>query len=422
MSVVEIRALVEQARALGCRRCIFIDADVVPHPDLNDIIADARAAEMQVELITSRSTISAERAIFLRRHDVAVAVNLDAAADASTLNNLRAAGCADVAVRVEIVPENVTTLPSIWRSIRSNGFEPHFQVAKPQFIPGQPPRVIPPDQLRQLFEELGRIDREEFGREWTAPPSLIGRACNRHLYACHIAACGTIYPCVGVTIPLGNLRIESLREILSLSEVLENLRAFEQKVKEPCGTCCKSTACYGCRGSAYQLTGDYLAGDALCWKATGTDIESLPVGIDGLIPHGESIRMAHQLVQIGEREARTEFVVPSDSFLVHSAGRLDESAYIEMIAQSFAACHGFHLSRDERAMHRGLLLGVKELQIFGDAYAGDRLEIHVRKVTRFGDFGVIDGAIRHQDGRLIATGTVKVWKPSSEAAEKAVLA
>ena len=80
-----------------------------------------------------------------------------------------------------------------------------------------------------MFEELGRIDREEFHRVWELPPALTGRSCKRHLFACHVTPCGTIFACVGVTIPLGNVRKEPLREILELSEVLENLRAFDRK-------------------------------------------------------------------------------------------------------------------------------------------------------------------------------------------------
>jgi predicted hotdog family 3-hydroxylacyl-ACP dehydratase len=289
-----------------------------------------------------------------------------------------------------------------------------LQIITPRSVPGGEPRIIEPDRAKQLFEELGRIDREEFGKTWEMPPSLIGRSCKRHQFACHVTPCGTIFACVGVTIPLGNIRKEPLAEILNLSEVMENLRLFGQKVKEPCRTCCKTVDCYGCRGAAYQLTGDYLAGDQLCWKAKGVEIESLPIGMEKLIPHGKSVRMIDQLVQVGERFARTEFVVRKDSLLVDAQGRLDELAYIEMIAQSFAACHGFQLFGAERLAHQGLLLGARDFVISGEARVGDHLIIHVNKVTRFGDFGVVDGEVHHEDGRLIATGQIKIWRPSGE--------
>ena len=124
--------------------------------------------------------------------------------------------------------------------------------------------------------------------------------------------------------------------------------------------------------------------------------------------------MIDRLVQIGERYARTEFVVRQDSVLVDASGRLDELAYIEMIAQSFAACHGFHLTGEVGKVHRGLLIGIKDLIVSGEAFVGDRLTVIVRKITRFGDFGVVEGDVLHQNGKLMATGQVKIWRPSNE--------
>ena len=164
--------------------------------------------------------------------------------------------------------------PGLWQWAQSQGIEPYVQIITPRDdgkgLPStQAATIVQPDRAKSLFEELGRIDSLKFGRTWEKPAALIGRSCNRHQFACHVTPCGTIFACVGVTIPLGNVRAEPLREILELSKVLENLRAFGEKVKEPCHTCCKTTDCYGCRGSAYQLTGDYLAGDQMCWKAKG---------------------------------------------------------------------------------------------------------------------------------------------------------
>ncbi len=45
-----------------------------------------------------------------------------------------------------------------------------------------------------------------------------------------------------------------------------NLKNYREMIKGPCRTCEKSSECYGCRGAAYQLTGDYLASDPTCWR------------------------------------------------------------------------------------------------------------------------------------------------------------
>jgi MoaA/NifB/PqqE/SkfB family radical SAM enzyme/predicted hotdog family 3-hydroxylacyl-ACP dehydratase len=435
LSLPEIFGLLDQAAALGARRCILVDSEPTSYADLLQLIDHIHAAGMQVELFTNGAALSDATARFLRQRGVAVVLKLDSlnrdianrlagndhAYDTAhaALANLKRAGYGDsiaprLAVRTDICDENLGEIPAIWRWARSQKMEPYVQIITPRSRADEKPRFIAPERAKLLFEELGRIDHDEFARDWETSPSLIGRSCKRHLFACHVTPCGTIFACVGVTIPLGDIRVEPLAEILNLSEVLENIRAFEQKVKEPCRTCCKTVDCYGCRGAAYQLTGDYLAGDQLCWKAKGVEIPSLPIGVQGIIPHGPSMRMIDRLVQIGERYARTEFVVRQDSVLVDASGRLDELAYIEMIAQSFAACHGFHLTGEVGKVHRGLLIGIKDLIVSGEAFVGDRLTVIVRKITRFGDFGVVEGDVLHQNGKLMATGQVKIWRPSNE--------
>jgi radical SAM protein with 4Fe4S-binding SPASM domain len=414
LSLDEICNLLNQARKEGARRCILSDGEQSSHPQLREIIDLARGSGMEVELIISPERIDAGLAEFLHHRDVAVILRHNAGME-NAVGALKAAGQKKIATAISVSEANIAGVPELWRWARSQNVEPHVQIITPASINAQS-SVVPPARAKKLFEELGRIDREEFGRTWDVAPSLIGRSCKRHLFACHVTPCGTIFACVGVTIPLGNIRAKSLREILELSEVLENLRDYESKVKEPCRTCSQTSGCYGCRGAAYQLTGDYLTGDQMCWKVNGTPIESLPVSVIGLVPHGKSMRMIDRIEKIEERQAITTFAITADNVLVDESGRLDELAFIEMIAQSFAASHGFHLSPEERKRHRGLLLGVKELVVTGEARVGDVLTIDLRKVTRFGAFGVVEGDIFRQDGTLVARGEVKIWRPSDEPA------
>lgn len=422
LTLIEIADLLRQAQKEGARRAIFVDAGAAPHPSIRQIIDGALHLGMEIELFAFSTHITPSLAKFLRERSVSVILRWDrdrAGSIEDSVASLRDSGYSQassprLAAAISVSEKSLPDIPGAWRWARSLGIEPYVQIIRPQH--NGKTTVFPPDLAKSLFEELGRIDREEFGKTWPMPPSLIGRSCKRHLFACHVTSCGTIFACVGVTIPLGNVRSESLREILELSEVLENLRAFGEKIKEPCRTCSKSTDCYGCRGSAYQLTGDYLAGDQMCWKVNGTPIERLPMGAAGLVPHGESMRMIDELIEVGERTAKTIFTVREDCLLVDGAGRLDELAFVEMIAQSFAVCHEYHLSTLERLSHRGLLLGVKELIVSHQARVGDRLTIHLRKVTRFGAFGVVEGDVFRDDGTLLATGQVKIWGPDDDLA------
>jgi len=144
----------------------------------------------------------------------------------------------------------------------------------------------------------------------------------------------------------------------------------------------------------------------------------LPTDATGLIPHGPSMRMIDRLLEVEDKRSRCEFTIPADSAFLDSAGRLEESAYIEMIAQAFAATHGYHLTAEQREKHRGLLIGVKNLVVHGNAHGGDRVSITVYKVVGFGDFGVVDGEIHLADGTLVAAGQIKVWRPGDEPAKE----
>jgi radical SAM protein with 4Fe4S-binding SPASM domain len=428
LSLEDIFGLFEQAKQLGARRVILIDSVTGPYPHLRTLIESLTANQMEVELIAGDTAIPPELATFLFQKRVNLSVDLAgwslerpsmaAQAPNPVFDRLRNVGygtpdAPNLAVRISANGENLETIPAIWRWARNNNIDPHLQIIKPG-NGSDPLAILSPYHAKKLFEDLGEIDRLEFNRTWELPPSLTGRSCKRHLFATHIGSCGTVYSCVGVTIPLGTIRAESLRDILTQSEVIEDIRAFSDKVKEPCRTCSKTVDCYGCRGAAYQLTGDYLSGDQMCWKADGIPIESLPVDVGRLIPHGPSIRMVDQLVQIGERRAATSSTVANDSPWLDERGQLDELAYVEIIAQSFAAIHGFHLTAEQLARHKGLLLGITNMTISNHARAGDKLTVEIRKMTRFGQFGIVEGEVRHDDGRLIAVGQLKVWRPSEE--------
>lgn len=133
------------------------------------------------------------------------------------------------------------------------------------------------------------------------------------------------------------------------------------------------------------------------------------------------MRAVHELINVGDDDSTANFIVPLDSPFVDAEGLLDEVMYIEMIAQTFAAVHGYHLPPEQRAAHQGLLIGVKDMVILGRAKIGDELKVDVHRVAKFGDFGVVSGEIHHADGTLLATAEIKVWRPGEDDAKKSGL-
>ena len=190
----------------------------------------------------------------------------------TALANLQQAGYPSddlfLAISTVICQQNIDELPAMWEWLREEGIEPYFEVITPQENAVENKSWLSVDgmQLKRLFQKLSAIDREKYGRDWEPQPPLVGNKCMRHQVSCLVTATGDVMPCVGVTIPVGNIRENRLADIISTSEVINNLKNYREMIKGECGDCDKAQECYGCRGAAFQLTGDYLASDPTCWR------------------------------------------------------------------------------------------------------------------------------------------------------------
>jgi len=107
------------------------------------------------------------------------------------------------------------------------------------------PRHIPMDALRRI--------------------PYYGRGCAAGMPYGYITvlANGDVNPCMLLQAKLGNVREKSIIEIWQESPILAKLRSRE--LKGECGKCSHRLICAGCRGRAYEETGDMLASDPGCW-------------------------------------------------------------------------------------------------------------------------------------------------------------
>ena len=168
----------------------------------------------------------------------------------------------------------------MWQWLREENIEPYFEVITPQANALENSWLgVEPQELKELFGKLSAIDQEKFNRNWEPQPPLVGNKCMRHQVSCVVTAVGDVMPCVGVTIALDNIRHNKLAHILKNSEVINNLKNYRTMIKGECRSCEKAAECYGCRGAAYQLTGDYLASDPTCWR--NSESKNFPSSIPG---------------------------------------------------------------------------------------------------------------------------------------------
>jgi radical SAM protein with 4Fe4S-binding SPASM domain len=291
LSLRELVSAVEQAKRLGAQRIVLLGGgEPLLFPALSELIQHIHALGLSQALFTNGMRLTAEVCRFLFDHRVTVAVKhnsfLPAVQDALAgvsgayqriqrgLGLLMASGYPDpdhsLCIQSVICRANRDEMADMWTWARERGITPYFEVLTDQGRAKQHPSLnLPPEEIRLVFERLAAIDRERFGIAWVPRPPIAGFTCRRHLYSCLVTAQGFVQPCPGVEVSIGNIRETPLEAILRDSRVITDLRGVFQRIDRTCQACRFAGACYGCRGNAYQVTGNYLAADPGCWLRDG---------------------------------------------------------------------------------------------------------------------------------------------------------
>ncbi len=429
--------VITQAKELGARKMIVLGGEPMLYPPILEMIRYIRDLDMDVELFTNGTNITREMARTLYDLGVRVVLKMNTFEEKiqdmlsgrkgayaqihEAFNNLKQAGypSADrfMGISTVVCQQNIDELPKMWEWLRDQHIAPYFEMITPQGGAKEHNMLeVDSRQVEELFCRISRIDRTKYGHQWDPKPPLVGGECLRHQFSCAVNSVGEVQPCVGVTIPIGNVRKQRLKDILKDSEVVQDLKSYKEMIKGPCSECDRLSACYGCRGAAYQMTGDYLASDPLCWKNLDRrdDIMFLPVDAAQLVPHKPPMLLIDRLLEVKERASLSEMTVREDMVFVGEDGKLDDAAYAEVLSQAIAAQEGFRKLGSRDPQQEGFLLGIKNLEILGSARIGDTLRISVFKAAKFGDFGIIRGEVRNGDAR-IARGEVKVWQSDGKA-------
>jgi radical SAM protein with 4Fe4S-binding SPASM domain len=288
LSLDEIFDAIDQAIELGARRIIVLGGgEPLVHPDILPILRHIHQRGAAIDLFTNATLITAELAREFMALGVCPVIKMnsrregvqDMLADrAGTftkiqrgLDHLRRAGYPRedriLGVQTVICRQNLEELPDLWVWIREQGMVPYFETITLQGRARRHPELlVTPAKIQALFQTLSDLDRQRYGLDWTPHPPVAGLTCNRHFYTCTVTVRGDILPCPGVDIAVGSIRTTRLAEILRHSPVIRDLRNIRETIKGACRECEFHDSCYGCRGMAYQQTGDYLAADPLCWK------------------------------------------------------------------------------------------------------------------------------------------------------------
>lgn len=288
LNLTEITGVVDQALELGARRIIVLGGgEPLAYPQIMPTLRYIHKKGAAIDLFTNGTLLTPEIADEFMALGVNPVIKMnsmrpdvqDLLADKQGtfdmirqgLGHLLHAGYPSerlpLGVQTIICRQNIDELPDMWTWIRQENMVPYFETITLQGRALKNPGLqVTPNELHVLFQTLSGIDRKSFGIEWEPHPPVAGLTCTRHLYTCTITVQGDVYPCPGVDIAVGNIHRQKLAQILRESPVIQELRNIRQNIKGACRNCELHKSCYGCRGMAYQHTGDYLAADPLCWK------------------------------------------------------------------------------------------------------------------------------------------------------------
>ncbi len=287
ITLEEIYDIIDQAVALGVKKVIVLGGgEPLIYPHIFEVMEYIRAKKLVADLFTNGLSLTLDVADRLFELGMGVVLKMNSrkaevqdylagregtfVAIQKALAALQHAGYPDgkhsLGVETIICGQNYKELPDLWRWARKEGIVPYIEAMTMQGRATEYPDLeVRPEEVKNLFEELARIDREEFACGWSPHPPLAASQCARHEYSCTVTANGDVHPCPGVSVSVGNIREAGLADILRKSLVIEDLRNIRTRIKGKCGECEMGATCYGCRGHAYQVTGDYLAEDPLCW-------------------------------------------------------------------------------------------------------------------------------------------------------------
>ena len=155
-----------------------------------------------------------------------------------------------------VMKEIIEELPDLLRYARKNNiiFDCDTILERGR---GEGCSQIPDDETtRAVFNELQRIDAEEFDNHWNVSRSYIGTTCDRFRHHLYIKNSGTISPCVGaIDIKLGNVKTGSDALYGAWNSPLMKNVIREHVYSGKCATCqnYQEHTCYSCLGRCRDM-------------------------------------------------------------------------------------------------------------------------------------------------------------------------
>lgn len=310
LSSEEARRLLDDVADWGVKLLIFDGGEPLCRDDFPDLARHASAKGLRVVIGSNGTLIDTKVAKRLQSSGVmAVQISIDGA-NAQTHDRFRgeegafhkalegAKACRQVGLPFQfgmtIRRDTLDEIPDMLKlAVDSGAIAAEFfdLVQVPRVKKEIPDQVLAPNERRRVMEWLAQAQRdcpiiirvpacpmytlilqEQNIRPRHFPANLLkripyyARGCAAGITNGYLTILpnGDVIPCMLLQTTLGNVKDESITSIWDNSQILLKLRN-RGLLEGECGQCSHRDKCAGCRGRAYEETGNMLATDPGCW-------------------------------------------------------------------------------------------------------------------------------------------------------------
>ena len=134
----------------------------------------------------------------------------------------------------------------------------------------------------------------------------------------------------------------------------------------------------------------------------------LPADTEPFMLHRSPLRFVRRLLRVEGDFAEAETTLEAGDVGIGPDGKVERTALLEMVAQTYAAARGYRDLSAKRPPALGYLVGASDFRIEHAPRAGQMFRIEVQSSNSFEDFYLVEGRVVCQD-EVLAAGTLKVW-------------
>lgn len=163
---------------------------------------------------------------------------------------------------------NIKEIPDMWISWRKRNIVPMVQILEsPSDARYEALLQVTPNEIKDLFYLLAKIDREMFGFKWVPRPPIAPYGCTVCSTSAGLRPNGEVSICAYTDNILGNIMHESLEDILN-KDMTKKIRDIDNNLVGHCTSCAvnKKLKCSGCRAHQVSLGGSVFDSYEFCWN------------------------------------------------------------------------------------------------------------------------------------------------------------